>query len=59
MNKNFSSKATITFTAVGTTDADYHGNLQVYPACYRDMGTLQQSVVPSGQVGAGTIQIVF
>jgi len=59
MNKNFSSRATITFTAVGTTDADYHGKLQVYPACYRDMGTPQQSVVPSGQVGAGTILIVF
>jgi len=59
MNKNFSSKATITFTAVGATDAEYHGRLQVYPACYRDMGTPQQSVVPSEQVGAGTILIVF
>jgi len=59
MNENFSSKAMIAFTAVGATDADYHGKLQVYPACYRDMGTPQQSVVPSGQVGAGTILIVF
>jgi hypothetical protein len=59
MTKKFASTGTITFTAVGTTAAGYHGTLQVYPACYVNLGTAQQTLVPGGKVGGGTVMIVF
>lgn len=59
MNKEFSSKATITFTAVGTTSAEYHGTLQAYPACYRNLDAPQEALVPGGQAGSGTTKVVF
>jgi hypothetical protein len=59
MTSKFPSTGTITFTAVGTTAADYHGTLQVYPACYVNLGTPQQTLVPSGKVGGGSMVITF
>jgi hypothetical protein len=59
MTKKFSSTGIITFTAVGRASADYHGTLQVYPACYVNLGTPQQTLVPSGKVGGGTTLVVF
>jgi hypothetical protein len=59
MNKKFSSSGTVTFTAVGATSADYHGSVQVYPACYMNLGTPQESLVPSGKTGGGTTTVVF
>jgi hypothetical protein len=59
MNKEFPSKATVTFTAVGATGPDYHGTLQAYPACYLNLGAPGQTLVPGGQARGGTTMIVF
>ena len=59
MTKKFPTTGTVTFTAVGTAGSQYHGTLQVYPACYLNLGTPQQSLVPGGQVGGGTTMVVF
>jgi hypothetical protein len=59
MTKKFPSTGTVTFTAVGKTDADFHGTIQIYPACYVNLGTPQQTLLPSGRVGGGTTEIVF
>jgi hypothetical protein len=59
MTKKFPTSGTVTFTAVGTTGAAFHGTVQVYPACYVNLGTPQQTLVPGGQVGGGTTLIVF
>jgi hypothetical protein len=59
MTKKFPTSGTVTFTAVGTTGAAFHGSVQVYPACYVNLGTPQQTLVPGGQVGGGTTLIVF
>ena len=59
MTKEFPTTGTLTFTAVGATGSQYHGTLQVYPACYVNLGTPQQTLVPGGQVGGGTTMVVF
>ncbi len=59
MNKKFLSKGTITFTVVGKTNADYHGALEVYPACYVNLGTPQEKLIPSGGVGGGKTIVEF
>ena len=59
MTKKFPTTGTVTFTAVGTTGSQYHGTLQVYPACYVNLGTPQSVLVPGGQVGGGTTMVVF
>jgi hypothetical protein len=59
MNREFPSKATITFTAVGATSADYHGTLQAYPACYLNLDGAQETLIPSGQARSGTTKVVF
>jgi hypothetical protein len=58
MNKKFSSTGTVTFTSVGANSADYHGSVQLYPACYLNLGTPQETLVPSGKTG-GTVMVVF
>jgi hypothetical protein len=59
MTKKFPTTGTVTFTAVGATGSQYHGTLQVYPACYLNLGTPQQALVPGGQVGGGSTMVVF
>jgi hypothetical protein len=59
MTKKFPTTGTVTFTAVGATSSQYHGTLQVYPACYVNLGTPQQALVPGGQVGGGATMVVF
>jgi len=59
MTKKFPTNGTVTFTAVGTTGAALHGAVQVYPACYVNLGTPQQTLVHGGQVGGGKTMIVF
>ena len=59
MTKKFPTTGTVTFTAVGSAGSHYHGTLQVYPACYVNLGTPQQTLVPGGQVGGGTTMVVF
>jgi hypothetical protein len=59
MTKKFPTTGTVTFTAVGTAGSQYHGTLQVYPACYVNVGTPQQALVAGGQVGGGTTMVVF
>jgi hypothetical protein len=59
MTKKFPTTGTLTFTAVGATGSQYHGTLQVYPACYVNLGTPQQTLVPGGQVGGGSTMVVF
>jgi hypothetical protein len=59
MTKKFPTTGTVTFTAVGAAGSQYHGTLQVYPACYVNVGTPQQTLVPGGQVGGGTTMVVF
>lgn len=59
MTKKFPTLGTVTFTAVGTSGSQYHGTLQVYPACYVNLGTPQQTLVPGGQVGGGSTMVAF
>ena len=59
ITKSFPTSGTVTFTTVGTTGAAFHGTVQVYPSCYLNMGTPQQTLVPGGQVGGGTTLVVF
>jgi hypothetical protein len=59
MTKKFPTTGTVTFTAVGATGSQYHGTLQVYPACYVNLGSPQQALVPGGQVGGGSTMVVF
>lgn len=59
MTKKYPTTGTITFTAVGTVGSQYHGTLQVYPACYVNLGTSQQTLVPGGQVGGASTMVVF
>jgi hypothetical protein len=59
MTKKFPTTGTVTFTVVGKTGSQYHGTLQVYPACYVNVGTPQQALVAGGQVGGGTTMVVF
>ncbi len=59
MTKKFPTTGTVTFTAVGATGSQYHGTLQVYPACYVNLGSPQQALVPGGQVGGGSTMVAF
>jgi hypothetical protein len=59
MNKNFPTQATITFTAVGQTSEGSHGVLQVFPGCYKCMGTPQEVLIPGGADGGGTTTVEF
>ncbi|HXA35645.1 MAG TPA: hypothetical protein VNW26_04880 [Steroidobacteraceae bacterium] len=59
MTKTFPTNGTVTFTAVGATGAALHGAVQVYPACFVNLGTPEQTLVPGGQVGGGKTMIVF
>jgi hypothetical protein len=59
MNKRYATSGTVTFTAVGAAPADYHGTVQVYPACYVRLGTPQESLVPGGPSGGGATTVTF
>lgn len=59
MTKKFPTSGTVTFSAVGTTAAELHGTVVVYPACYLNFGTPQQTLVPGGQQGGASTTVVF
>lgn len=59
MNKKFLTTGTVLFTAVGSTAAEYHGSLQLSPACYLNLGTPQQSLVPGGKPESGAATVDF